>query len=145
MCGSCLRETDNNSSDYITYNTLQYRSSQNKEKRIIGLTSLPVTWLTSFPVIWLTSLPVTWLTWLPVTPLPFTWLPVTSLPVAHLSQIIQNKEKRIIGFQNIIEFFIITLWAWRQRHVRGLISTSTVLRMCRPWFFFINDGKCFTT
>ena len=32
MCGSCLRETDNNSSDYITYNTLQYRGSQNKTK-----------------------------------------------------------------------------------------------------------------
>jgi hypothetical protein len=28
MCGSCLRDTDNNSSDYITYNTLQYRGSQ---------------------------------------------------------------------------------------------------------------------
>jgi hypothetical protein len=32
MCGSCLRETDNNSSDYITYNTLQHRGSQNKTK-----------------------------------------------------------------------------------------------------------------
>jgi hypothetical protein len=30
MCGFCLRDTDNNGSDYITSNTLQDRGSQNK-------------------------------------------------------------------------------------------------------------------
>ena len=43
----------------------------------------------------------------------------------------KTPQKRITGFQNIIGFFIITLWVlrrrwwwwWRRRHVRGLIST----------------------
>ena len=33
MCGSFLRDTDDNSSDYITYNTLQYRGSKKKTKK----------------------------------------------------------------------------------------------------------------
>ena len=35
MCGSCLCDTDNNSSDNITYNTLQYRGSQNKNGLLV--------------------------------------------------------------------------------------------------------------
>ena len=40
MCGSCLRDTDNNSSDYITYNTLQCRGSQKKKNRFIGFKNI---------------------------------------------------------------------------------------------------------
>ena len=38
MCRSCLRVTDNNSSDYIAKNTLQYRDSPPKK---IGKGMLP--------------------------------------------------------------------------------------------------------
>ena len=66
------------------------------------------------------------------------FLAVTILHKIHYSIEIREKKKpkRIIGFQNIIGFFIITLWElrrrwwwwwrrwwWWQRHVRGLIST----------------------
>ena len=40
MCGSCFRDTDNNSSDYIKWHTLQYRGSQNKTKWIIGFQNI---------------------------------------------------------------------------------------------------------
>jgi len=46
----------------------------------------------------------------------------------HYSIKVPKTKKRIIGFQNIIGFFIITLWVlqrwwWWWWHVRGLVST----------------------
>jgi hypothetical protein len=64
-----------------------------------------------------------------------TTIAVTIVHKIHYSiEVPKTKQKRIIGFQNIIGFFIITVWVLRQPHVRGLISTSTGLRTCRPTY-----------
>jgi hypothetical protein len=59
-----------------------------------------------------------------------TTIAVTILHNIHYSIEVPKTKKRIIGFQNILGFFIIThivlqpwWWWWWRRHVRGFVST----------------------
>ena len=53
-----------------------------------------------------------------------TTIAVTILHKIHYCIEVPKAKKNGLfsGFQNIIGFFIITLWVWRQTHVRGLIE-----------------------